>query len=158
MPNHPHYSMEVNGSKSFKKLHLIQYFPCRSVWGEISLIVCLRIWWWAGRLLWAGCWIIRRNVSPGYSLDHTALHSYESLLPRLSINDGRGLLAKFLRISVLPVKTLSLRNWESLDRYSKGRLTDPLPLAGLLLKTKGLFCCFLLMASLFWGSSDGGSL
>ena len=82
---------------------------------------------------------------------------YESL-PRLIINDGRGLFAKSCRISVLPVKTLSLRNWESLDRYSKGRLTDPLPLAGLLLKTKGLFCCFLLMASLFWGSSDGGSL
>ena len=78
-----------------------------------------------------------------------ALHSYESLLPRLSINDGRGLTAKSLRFSVLPVKTRSLRNWESLDRYSKGRLTDPLPLGGLLLKTKGLFCCFLMMTSLF---------
>ena len=73
---------------------------------------------------------------------------YESL-PRLIINDGRGLEAKSLRVSVLPVKTLSLRNWESLERYSKGRLTDPLPLGGLLLNTKGLLCCFLMMTSLF---------
>ena len=142
MPNHPHYSMEVNGSKSFKKLHLIQHFPCRSVQGEISLIVCLRI---CGGQVWAeNC--ITSHLTP--HTEHTPPPRYESL-PRLIINGGRGLLAKSLRISVLPVKTLSLRNWESLDRYSKGRLTDPLPLAGLLLKTKGLFCCFLLMTSLF---------
>ena len=98
-----------------------------------------------------------RIVSLTPHTEHTPPSRYESL-PRLIINDGRGLEAKSLRVSVLPVKTLSLRNWESLDRYSKGRLTDPLPLAGLLLKTKGLFCCFLLMGSLFWGSSDGGSL
>ena len=70
--------------------------------------------------------------------EHNTPLRYESL-PRLVINGGRGLFATFLRISVLPVKTLSLRNWESLDRYSKGRLTEPLlPLGGRLLKTKGL--------------------
>lgn len=94
----------------------------------------------------AGRWIIMRIVSPWYRQSHCPtvtpstrhLSCYESL-PRLISNDGRGLFAKSLRISVLPVKTLSLRNWESLERYSKGRLTDPLlPLGGLLLKTKGL--------------------
>ena len=120
--------------------------------------------WWPGRV-WGGWWIIMRIVSPDCptvplspcNTEHNTPLRYESL-PRLVINEGRGgLFAKSLRISVLPVNTLSLRNWESLERYSKGRLTDPLPLGGLLLKTKGLLCCFL-MTSLFWGSSGGGSL
>ena len=59
--------------------------------------------------------------------------------------------------NVPPVKTLSLRYWESLDRYSNGLLTVPLSPGRLLAYNKGLCFGGNLFVEAGWGKLGGAS-